>query len=81
MIAACAAIWLAVSEGPGEETCERLEVFAEGSVGSNNPCVAECFLWWLFVNGDDDEPCLGVAPGLEKFWCCKLAELELANCV
>jgi hypothetical protein len=28
--------------------CDRLDVLVEGSVGSNRPCVAECFLWWPF---------------------------------
>jgi hypothetical protein len=72
MIAACAAIWLAVKEELGPETCDRFDVLVEGNVGSNRPCVAECFLEWPLSSGElaaaPDLPPEGAPPpGREKF--------------
>lgn len=49
-------------------TCDRFDVLVDGSVGSNNPGVAECFLAWFFIRGDD-APCVGPLAGREKLWC------------
>ena len=77
MTAACAAIWLAVNAALCPTvaelllcapTCDKLEVAVDGSVGSNMPCVAVCFLDSFLTNGDE-EPCvtaLGDPVGLEK---------------
>lgn len=43
-IAACAAIWLALSPVLGFAMLLRFEEAAVGRYGSNEPCVCECFL-------------------------------------
>lgn len=55
-------------------TCERFDVVIDGSVGSKSPGVAECFLAWCLMRGDEEPVCVGVRPplppaGREKFWC------------
>lgn len=74
-MAACAAIWLADSVVLDPEACppwlmpiwERLDVLVEGRLGSNSPGLAECFLVWLRMRGDEEPWPAGLA-GREKLW-------------